>query len=259
MSSVSSADDIDFWKVTAPADVSGRLLVDVAGVGDQPAGLRVRIVDAAGQPVGAAGHLTQDGNWRLEVAQPQASQEYFIRVSVDPNSAVGVGNYVASAEFTTPASQMTHIASGNVSSSMDEFVRITVNKSKLHRFDLSANGSSNDEIVKLTIYDAHTKEMRLVVAANSDVTRTGFAWLAEGDYILRFTAMSRSGADVNDISFSLAGDGISDDQGPEGGGDGDEDDYDPYYYEYQYYYIYEYMYEYDPYYEYQYYYDYYYP
>ncbi len=248
-SAVSSAADVDYWKIAAPSDVSGRLIVNLAGVGDQSAKLRARILDAAGQPVGVAGFLDAEGTWTLEVAAPQPDQEFFIRVSVDPNSAVGVGNYIVSAEFTTPLSQMNQLVSGDVSSSMDEFFRWTAGKSKLYRFDLSGLGAANDEVVQLIIYDAHSQEMRMVLAARSGVTRTGYAWLTEGDYILRVSAFSRSNADVNNMSFSVTVDGISDDQDPDDDpDDGDDpysyyeydpdtdpDTYEPYYYYYYYY------------------------
>ena len=251
-SSVSSADDLDYWKITAPSDVSGRLVVNLAGVGDSPAELRVRVVDASGEGVGAAGFLAPDGTWMLEVAQPQASQEYYLRVSVDSDSAVSVGNYIASAEFTTPASQMTQFVAGNLSSSIDEFFNWTTGESRLFRFDLSALGASNDEVVQLMIYDAETHEIKMVLGARSGVTRSGYAWLSEGTYIMRLHAMSRSGADVNGISYSVTVDGISDDQDPDNDPDDDDDAYT--YYEYNqdteippytnYYYYYSYYYSY---------------
>ncbi len=222
-------------------------------MGAEPATLRARVVDAFDQPVGASGFLADDGTWTLEVAAPQAGQEYYVRVSVDTNSAVDVGNYVASAEFTTPTSQMNDVVDGEVSSSMDEFFRWSAAKTKLFRFDLSTTGASKDEVVKLTIYDAHSKEMRLVLASPSGVTRTGYAWLIEGDYILRFTATSRTGASIDNVGFSLSADGISDDQDTDGSDPDDSGDNDPYNYNYYYYnpgsdlpddYAYEYYYDY---------------
>jgi hypothetical protein len=257
-SSVSSAGDVDFLKVTAPADVSGRLVIHLAAVGNDQPDLRVRVVDSSGQSVGAGGRLGDDGSWTLEVSQPQAGQEYYLRVSVDPTSTVEVGNYVVTAEFTTPSGQMNLLASGVVSSSMDEFIRWTAGKTKLFRFDLTATGGAADETVKLTIYDAHTREMRAVIDTPSDVTRTAFAWLQQGDYILRFTAYSQSGEAVDGISYSVTCDGISDDQDEDGEDTEDDPDYDPYdyyynepYYEYddydsdyEYYYYYYYNYNY---------------
>ncbi len=252
-SSVSAATDVDFLKITAPAEISGHLRIDVAAVGDGQPGLVVEVVDDSGQYVGTAGRLHADGSWTLEVAQPQAGKDYYLRISVDPSSAVSVGNYIATAEFTAPGSQMNQLASGEVSSTVDEFVRWTAGKTKLYRFDLIASGGGVGEGVKLTIYDAHTQKMQLVVAASSDLTRSALAWLQQGDYILRFEAISTSGNDVAKISYSVTTDGISDDQ-DEDGEDGDDDpfydpyesyvepEYDdetyPYYYYYYYYYYY---------------------
>ncbi|MCG8652079.1 MAG: hypothetical protein MI861_19730, partial [Pirellulales bacterium] len=67
----------------------------------------------------------------------------------------------------------------------------------------------------------------------SEVTRSAFGWLDQGDYILRFTALSRVGAHVNAIEYSLTADGVSDDQNPNP--DENDPDYDPYagYYYYE--------------------------
>ncbi|MCG8650587.1 MAG: matrixin family metalloprotease, partial [Pirellulales bacterium] len=115
-SAVSAAADVDYWKLSAPTTVEGRLVVNLAGVGASPPHFAVRIVDSAGQPVGAGGRLNADGSWTLEVAQPVSNQDYFLRVSVDPNSAVEVGNYVATAEFVSASAQMNQLVLGDVSS-----------------------------------------------------------------------------------------------------------------------------------------------
>jgi hypothetical protein len=251
-SSVSGGADVDFIEVTAPAvEVPfGRLVVNLAGVGVNAPDLKLQIVDASNQPVGASGRLRADGTWTLEVAQPQAGQDYFIRVSVDPNSAVSVGNYVVTAEFTVPSEQMNDMIESDLSSSEDLFIRWTATKTKLYRFDLNASGGNTGDRVKLTIYDAHTREMRVVLDTTHGVTRTALAWLQQGEYILRFTAQSQTTPEVPAIHFALTCDGLSDDQG-DGGGSGDDDDeyyyyqgtgideydydeYEPYYYYYYY-------------------------
>jgi hypothetical protein len=262
-SSVSAGADIDAWKITAPAQIHGRLIISLAAIGLSAPQLRIQVVDAAGVPVGAAGWLRPDGTWALEVGQPQANQDYWISISVDPNSAVSVGNYVVTAEFATPAPQMNDFVESDLAFTEDLFLRWTAGKTKLFRFDLGAIGGSPGDFVKLTIYDAHTQEMRLVIETPSNITRTALVWLNQGEYILRFSAQSDGDGQVPSIHFFLTGDGVSDDQddydlNPEEG----QGDYDPYYHEYEYdadlanYYEYEssygYSYDYDDNYEYEY-------
>ena len=256
-SSVSAAADVDVWKVTAPSQVNGRLLVNVAGVGLSQPDLAVQVVDSAGNTVGASGWLRPDGTWALEVAHPQASQDYFVSVSVDPSSSVSVGNYVVAAEFMEPSAQMNDFISADLDSTVDTFIRWTADKTKLFRFDLNASGGLAGEFVKLTIYDAHTQEMRMVLETPSDVTRTALVWLTQGDYVLRFTAYSVSGDPVSIINFTLTGDGISDDQ-DDHIPDPEEDDehYTGYDYDHDYYADESYYYEYDSAYDYDYDYDY---
>ena len=229
VSAVSSATDVDHWKV--PSAGNGRLVINLAGVGlDQP-DLRLGIVDAAGQSVGASGRLQPDGTWTLVVAEPQAGQDYYLRVAVDPSSPVSVGNYVASAEFVESDTPY-QLSSGDVSSSVDDFIRWTAEKSRLFRFDLFTQGASDDEAVQLTIYDAHTREVRLAIVANSGMTRTALAWLEQGDYIIRFSAVSHSGVAVNNVHYALEVHGLSDDQEPDGDNSQGDENHGPYDYDY---------------------------
>ena len=229
-SSVTSATDLDYWKITAPASIDGRLLVQVAGVGTDRPDLRVKVVDASGNSVGTAGKLHSDGTFALEVAQPNAGQEYFVRVSVDPSSTVGVGNYVAVAEFQASSEQMNHLVSGDVSATVDDFVRWTAYETKLFRFDLGAVGATADQAVRLTIYDAHSKNVELMAVAQSGITRSALAWLQDGEYILRFTAIEGTQQPAAAIEYTLALDGISDDQDDDDDSSDDDDDYSYYYY-----------------------------
>lgn len=232
-SSISYAGDLDFWKITAPANVEGRLLVQVAGVGTDRPDMRLVVVDGAGQPVGTAARLQSDGTFSVEVAQPDPGQDYFVRISVDPTSTVGVGNYVAVAEFQTPNSQMNHMATGQVSQEADDFIRWTSSEARLFQFSLLAEGSSPDQAIRLTIYDAHTKQVQMIVVAQAGVTRGGYAWLQEGDYIFRFSAIVAGQDDPSQVGYSLFIDGISDDQDDQDDGDTDDG------YVYDYYYAYE--------------------
>jgi hypothetical protein len=203
-------------------------------VGTDRPDLKLHVVDATGQPVGASGRMNADGTWVLVVAQPQANQDYHLRISVDPSSAVDVGNYVASAEFVASDQQLL-LTSDQVSPDIDNFIRWTAEKSKLHRFDLAAEGLFNEQGVQLTIYDAHTRVVRLALVVRSGMERTAMAWLEQGDYILRFTAVSQSPIPANGIAYSLRYAGISDDQDPDGEDPEDDPLYDPVDYEYYYY------------------------
>ncbi len=234
VSAVSSLTDVDYLKVPGTS-VAGRLMVHLSGVGlDQP-GMDLKIVDTNDQPVGASGRLRPDGSWVLVVNQPVVNADYYLRISVDPTSAVSVGNYVASAEFV-PSDTPHHMTSGSVSSIEEDFIRWTADKSKLFRFDLFASGGARNELARIVIYDAHTKEIKLAFAARSDAARSAHVWLEQGDYIIRFTAISRTGNPVDNINYRLECHGISDDQDPDDHDPQDDDGHNPYYYyEYQYY------------------------
>ncbi|MCS7470179.1 hypothetical protein NZK35_26330 [Stieleria sp. ICT_E10.1] len=252
-SSISSSADVDYFKITSPATIEGRLVVHVSGVGAVRPDVRLRVVDGQGQAVGANARLHADGTFTVEVAQPEASQDYFVKVSVDPNSTVDTGNYVAIAEFESPQAQMNDLASGDLTGESDKFIRWTAGKTRLYRFDLNAASADADQAVRLTVYDAHTREVKMVAVAHAGITRSTLAWLQQGEYILRFTAIAVGTAPVTNVSFALTADGISDDQDDDMVDPADDPYYDPYDYsdgsyydgEYNYgseYYYYEYYY-----------------
>ena len=230
---IASAGDVDWYKVKAPATESTRLLVSVAGVGQDAAAVQVNIVGENGENVGATGRLHHDGTWELEVTQPIAGADYYLRISVDPNStASSVGNYVTTAHFETPNAQMNQLAAGDVTSEVDEYIRWTAGVTKLYRFDFNVEGANEGDGAYLAIYDAHTREIRMLVRAEAGQTRNALAWLQQGDYILRFTVFSDDPQTTSTVNYSLLAEGLSDDQ--------DEDHYDPsedpdfYSYEYEY-------------------------
>lgn len=236
--SVSSAADVDYLRVTAPGTIEGRLLVHLAGVGANLPSLKLRVVDASGQPVGTSGVLRDNGTFTVEVAQPVANQDYYLKVSVDPSSTVGAGNYIAVAEFETAQTQMNALASGTVTEQEDVFLRWTAHKSKLFRFDLAVTSAHANQAVRLTLYDAHTREIKAIAVGHAGATRALLSWLEQGEYILRFHVMGVGNAEAVSADYTLTADGISDDQ--------DEDPYDPI--EDPSYAPYDYTYEYSPYY-----------
>ena len=149
-----------------------------------------------------------------------------MRISVDPASDVGVGNYVATALFELPSSQMNELVNSDVDSSVDDFVQWTAQKSKLYRFDLSAVSETAAVAVKLTIYDAHTRVAKMTMVVRDGGAKSTLLWLQQGDYILRFTAIAAADAtaDATVIQYTLLADGISDDQDEDPYGL-DEDDF----------------------------------
>lgn len=229
-SSIGGAVDLDVYQVTAPSAVQGRLVVHVAGVGAGQADVRAEVLDSGGQPIGTAARLHSDGTFTVEVAEPVADTDYYIRISVDANSAVSVGNYVVTAEFEAPAQQMFSLFSTTTTNEDDVFIRWTATKTKLFRFDLDVDGGTSDQGIRLVIYDAHTYDVRAVVFARSGLTRTGLTWLQQGDYILQFSVMTPSGVSGAGLTYSLFADGVSDDQDDE-----TDDEMDPTYnYAYEY-------------------------
>ncbi len=238
-SSISDASDVDLLRITAPSTVAGRLVVHLANVETDGPGLRLNVVDADGELVGTAGRLRADGTFSVEVAQPIAGAEYYLRVSVDPSSAVSAGEYVAVAEFQSPNAAANELVSGDVSSDVDEFYQWTAEKTRLFRFDLSASGGQTGDLVRLTIYDAHTREAKVASVAEVGMTRSLMIWLQQGDYIVRvslitsdFLTGGSSSGDVHQASFSLFVDGLSDDQDEAPYDPGDDPDLLPYEYEY---------------------------
>ncbi|MEM9365657.1 MAG: matrixin family metalloprotease [Planctomycetota bacterium] len=238
---IASAGDVDHLSITAPSVIDGALRVQVSPLGTSPASMRVQVLDDTGQTVGAVGRLHANGTWVLEVAEPVASQEYIIAVSVDPSSTVDVGNYLAEARFLETDVQMVDFVSGTLSGSNADYHSWAAGDEKLYRFELSVSGTAPNATggVKMIIYDAQTLQPKFELAALAGDTRAGFVMLPQGDYVVR---TGKFGGGTIDLDFQTRLSGISDDQDPN-----DPYDYD---YNYEYYYDYSgsnYYYYYDPY------------
>ena len=231
-SSVSAASDVDYLKIQAPAVISGRLIAHVKGVGLNRPDLDLTVVDSTDQSVGTSARLRPDGTFSVEVLQPQAGHEYFLRISVDPNSTSSAGEYVAIAEFETPSDQLHQLVSGQVTSAIDTFIRWTADKTRLFQFGLDASSPQPGQAVRLTIYDAHTLEAKAAMVTQGGTMRGMFAWLQQGDYILRFTALSMGSQATGTVNYSLFVDGLSDDQDEDESDPADDPNHDPYYYAY---------------------------
>lgn len=221
-STISTPTDKDYWVFESGDVVSGALNIDVTPLGDISQ-LHVRVLDNTGVPAGTAGYMRADGSWRIQVSTPQANHAYYIKVAVNSGDGVVPGKYVASAEFAVETAGLNPLIIASVTSAHDEFYEWNLKKSQLLRFDLHAEGLVDQQDIRMTVYDAFTRESVTHSQTSAEFTRTVYSWLAEGRYLIRF---SLHGPEITDqmVQFTLATDGLSDDQGDEDDGSGSGDD-----------------------------------
>jgi hypothetical protein len=117
-------------------------------------------------------------------------------------------------DFATDDTEMREVFSSQVTASSEDISRLSLVKSQLFRFDLSADSPDSDHGVQLSFYDARTGDIVTSIAAAAGSIRTQYVWLGAGDYFIRSTFLSRTGNGASSVAFTLRADGISDDQGP---------------------------------------------
>ncbi len=214
-SALATVADRDFWSFQAPAVSSPTMHISIDPVTARIAPLDVLLLNAAGDRIASKLIRKADGGISLVVVNPTVNERYVLMVRSESGATVRPGNYVATINFATEAaSNMRTVYTGRVTSTLEHLSKLTTYKTQLFRFDLSAQSSSLDAGLQISIYDAKTGAIVATLAAATGIPKTEYVWLGAGDYILRASKRSRSVNVPGTVSFSLKADVISDDQGP---------------------------------------------
>ncbi len=209
------AGDVDHYSFTAPWLNSPLLKVDIEGVGFDSPLLRADILNEAGERLTQARAKPRpDGSVSFEIDNPTPGARYIIRVAADPTATVQIGNYVVTVDAATDAVHLDQLLSGTVVPNAENWSRVNVRKTQLFRFDLQSNSANANRGVAVTAYNARTGDIVFSIVAAGDSLQIDYQWLQQGDYYMRVTPIAREGFGVGPVSYQLAADGISDDQGP---------------------------------------------
>ena len=112
---LTSMDDVDYYKLTAPANASGSLTVSVDATDISLLTPKVLVYDANFNLVGSASATTYEGKATLSLTGLTAGATYYVVADGATSDVFGMGAYKLSAQFGQAAASQPSVSVGNVS------------------------------------------------------------------------------------------------------------------------------------------------
>ncbi len=209
--SLSDAQDVDYYRIKAPAGSSGSLTVSLWGV-RADLDLRARVLDARGRPL-AAEVLVNDGHtFTLQVAGVSPHATYVIRVGAAPGNAGSAGNYFFAADFGGGALELPLLAAGALDSAHpQEAFALTLGENQLFHFVLGATAPDGPASLRMIVEGPQGEVASLALPADGTAASVDL-FLAAGTYTFRF--LGGAGGLFAPFLYTLRGVGLSDPIGP---------------------------------------------
>lgn len=205
---LTAADDVDWFKFTPSADVSGTLTLSVWAYNGSPVLPAVSVYDSLGNLIPTQVITNDHGLFTIQAANRQAGGTYYAKVSAaDPAGAQATGLYVLGADLGVhPPTLYDSLSNGSLSSSQTvSYATLTVGEGRLMQFSLSASSAGGQQAaVRMSIYDSQGNRVFTLVAEAGKGVKTGTVWLESGTYTVVYNASAKSGASLAGIAFSVA-------------------------------------------------------
>jgi hypothetical protein len=196
---IEDATDLDTYRVHTGKFAAGstvNLDVMVWALDTTPLNPRVRVFDAAGNPVAFQVLANDTGIFSLQVLNAVAGQDYFLQVSArNPGGANGTGNYFLAADFNQSAAiTYTGMAAGTVQSGTTDAGTISFEQAELFQFALSADllGAGSGSVT-MTVTDSTGRVVFTLSATAGQPTATVTQYMAPGTYAVSYSFGGSSG------------------------------------------------------------------
>ncbi len=211
--SLTSAGAVDYYRFKAPnandgpSSIMTVMVWPTNGSALEPV---ATLYDAQGNPVAAQVLVNEDGSFILQVDNVAPNAQYILAVS---DSAGATGNYYLGVSFDGTADELTTLVNQQAvdSSHPVDGGTLTVSKSQLFHFILSANGTAGAGVPagQLTVRDAAGNVVLTLNVATGE-TQTATLFLLPGVYQVAYAANLAAGP----TTYTLQVDTISDPIGP---------------------------------------------
>jgi hypothetical protein len=188
--------DIDTYRIRTGTDETGSLVVFVTATGSETFDPWVEVRDAAGNLVAAEVLSRQGGTMAIQVRDPGADREYFVRVrSRQPSDAGNRGDYLLAIDSRSTPVELTTYAELTLSSETPSTTYgFVTQKNQLHHFvfDSPLADPSRQVELTMTIRDENGQVIRQV--SWNALDPTSFSVLLDaGNYSIEFAAMPLDG------------------------------------------------------------------
>jgi hypothetical protein len=213
--SISTASDVDYYKVRAATGVTGTQKMNVIVWGLDANGLHPKadVFDAAGNPVAARLLANENGTFSVEVENTTPGATYYVKVSA-LGDGHNTGNYFLGVDFNTETATAIQTFGSNTltNSSSEDDHAVTVTKNRLYEFILAADSGSSGLAASVTmqILDANNNVVFTLTANFGQPASTSHVYLKAGNYTVRLTLAGTAPS----VNYLLTGRLISDPIGP---------------------------------------------
>jgi hypothetical protein len=203
---ISSSSDVDNYRVRAPA-ASGsaplNLNVMVWGLDAAPLSPRVRVFDAAGNPVAFQVLANEAGLFSVQVLGVRPGADYYVQVS--SRTPGGTGRYFLGADFNQLApTTYDGLTSDTLNPGATTTGTFTVAEAGVFQFALAARTlAPGGGGVTMTVLDAAGRVVFTLDATAGQPGATAVKYLAAGSYTVRYDYRGVSGAPAAPLRFDL--------------------------------------------------------
>lgn len=210
---IEDSSDIDNYKIKAPAATGAPLTLNILvwGTDAAPLGPRVRVFDAAKNPVAFQVLANDGGTASVQVTNATPGATYYLQVAArTPSGASNTGGYVLAADFNQFApTVLDGVASTTVGAGTTSVAALTVDEAGVFEFGVAAWGGG---AVTMSVVDSTGKTLLTLTAAAGQLEVTKTAYLAAGTYTVRYAATGTSVAPPLQVDLFLLK--LSDSIGP---------------------------------------------
>jgi hypothetical protein len=186
----------DYFRVHCPTGTAGQPIFMVVSAQDSAAlaDATIRVFDANQNELSAQILTNKTGTAVIQVANIQASANYYVRV----DTAV---NFYLTVDFTTLGVTTPHGASGTFATAAVQAGQLEVEQTQIMQFVLTGSGLASQSIV-MTIYDGNNVPV-FVLTTSGGKTRSANVLLKRGVYRVEMSLGNTLGYLAGSFSYSL--------------------------------------------------------
>jgi hypothetical protein len=213
--SIENSTDVDFYRVTTPTFTDGQtrtLVVSVASVSGSTLDPAIRVYNSAGQLIAADVTVNDRSSYIVQVPGVASGNTFYIKVSPDMSAgANNTGDYLLGVNYTTTPMVLSQVATSTLTAAQPiEYRSLSVAKSQVTHFVLSAPATAVPSAVRLVIFDQNGVPV-FVLTALSGQTVSGDVYLAAGvKYKAAFCAATADRSPLSPLTYTLRGKSLTD-------------------------------------------------
>ena len=206
---LTSASDLDFYKIQTGSTTPGATLVTVSNL--QTSGLTPVVTVYNAQHVALAAKVMNSGpgGETLQMFGVAANSTLYVEVSAASGSTSSASdNYFLGLTYvSTPITSPTLASHTLTASSPLDFQSLVVDSTRVYHFDLSSSTAAGSpaSAVLMTIFNASDNAVFNLTSYAGEGSATGDVVLPPGTYIVRMIAATQTGVALPTFSFVLGG------------------------------------------------------